>query len=169
MIKLQNLQYKLDQRGYGLYNLYENELPGQVNVTTTKPGIVRAFHYHKNQTDHWICIKGNIHVVLIRANIHESNELIGVDVDERGVPWFKLRGKNFGTEASTNGWIEHYYIGEKNPQMLTIPPGVLHGFSPMYGEEATLMYYTDKKYDPSDEYRVDWDFLGEDLWKVKNQ
>ena len=37
---------------------------GQVYLTTVYPGVVKAWHYHKKQTDHMICIKGMLKLVL---------------------------------------------------------------------------------------------------------
>jgi dTDP-4-dehydrorhamnose 3,5-epimerase len=146
-IKTINLRYNIDSRGFGLYGLYDDQIPGQVNVTTTKSGVIRAFHKHNQQTDHWVCIKGNIHVIVFR-----EDEFLSKPVALRAL-------------TPTN----HFYIGEKNPQTLTIPPGYYHGFTPMYGEDATLLYYTDRKYDPDDEIRLDWDVLGENIWKTENK
>jgi len=37
---------------------------GQVYVTTTNPGVVKAWHFHKKQVDHFVCLKGMAKVVL---------------------------------------------------------------------------------------------------------
>nr|MBP7529564.1 dTDP-4-dehydrorhamnose 3,5-epimerase family protein [Syntrophorhabdaceae bacterium] len=37
---------------------------GQVYMTTTYPGVVKAWHYHKKQEDFIACIKGMIKLVL---------------------------------------------------------------------------------------------------------
>ena len=36
---------------------------GQVYLTTGYPGVVKAWHYHKAQTDHFCVIKGMMKVV----------------------------------------------------------------------------------------------------------
>ena len=73
---------------------------GQVYITTTYPGIVKAWHYHKKQADNFVCVCGMIRVALFDAR----------------------------TESKTYGEINEFFIGELNPALLTIPPGVLHGF-----------------------------------------
>ena len=37
---------------------------GQVYLTTGYPGVVKAWHYHKGQTDHFCVVKGMMKVVL---------------------------------------------------------------------------------------------------------
>ena len=37
---------------------------GQVYVTSAYPGVVKAWHYHKKQWDHFICVKGMMKVAL---------------------------------------------------------------------------------------------------------
>jgi dTDP-4-dehydrorhamnose 3,5-epimerase len=40
---------------------------GQVYVTTTYPGVVKAWHFHKVQSDNFACIIGMIRVALFDA------------------------------------------------------------------------------------------------------
>ena len=58
-----------DQSGYfrELYRCDENMfgLPVQTNITMCYPGFIKAFHYHKYQSDLWYVVSGNIRVVLI--------------------------------------------------------------------------------------------------------
>ena len=37
---------------------------GQLYLTTAYPGVVKAWHYHKKQWDHFICVHGMMKVVL---------------------------------------------------------------------------------------------------------
>ncbi|MDI3281087.1 MAG: dTDP-4-dehydrorhamnose 3,5-epimerase family protein, partial [Bacillota bacterium] len=37
---------------------------GQVYLTTAYPGVVKAWHYHKLQTDNFVVVKGMMKVVL---------------------------------------------------------------------------------------------------------
>ncbi len=46
---------------------------GQVYLTTAYPGVVKAWHYHKKQTDNFVCVAGTMKVVLYDAregNLH---------------------------------------------------------------------------------------------------
>jgi len=166
MIEVRTEIVRMDNRGHGVYNLFDDILDGQCNITTTAPGVVRAFHYHEKQIDHWFCVKGNLHVILIEP-------LSGYEF--RDFVEYSLLDGGFSAGILVNGnWrqigrVYHRYIGEQNPVTLKIPPGVLHGFTPMHGKEATLLYYTDQKYDANDEKRISWRFLGEDIWSVSNK
>jgi dTDP-4-dehydrorhamnose 3,5-epimerase-like enzyme len=179
-----------DGRGFGAYDVFDQAgLPGQVNISTTMPGVIRGFHWHKKQTDNIFCLEGQMHVVLVYLYIDEFFKRYNATLDtihknisfvENGSLYIQeLTGtpaKNFPFSMK---WaygdkilaaaFEHHYIGEQNKKTLVIPPGVLHGFTPAYNKQATMCYYADQKYDPSDENRVEWDYFGEDIWRVKNE
>lgn len=53
-----------DARGRGMYGLFSDIPKGQINVSYSYPGTIRAFHRHKNQWDNWYVVKGNMEVVL---------------------------------------------------------------------------------------------------------
>jgi dTDP-4-dehydrorhamnose 3,5-epimerase len=104
---------------------------GQVYVTTCYPGAVKAWHYHLEQTDHWVVVSGDAQVALY---------------DRRpGSP--------------TEGELAEFYMGERNPILLVIPAGLLHGFAAVGGKPATVMNVPDKMYDREhpDEYRLPHD------------
>src|SRR3972149_5078571 len=84
---------------------------GQVYLTTGYPGVVKAWHYHKGQTDHFCVVKGMMKVVLY---------------DPRdGSP--------------TKGEVNEFFLGEHRPVLLRIPPLVYHGFKTVSTEEALLI------------------------------
>lgn len=101
----------------------------QTNLTMTYPGVIKAFHWHRKQTDMWFVAQGMVQVVLydLRANS----------------PTFKK--------------TDVYYLGEDNRQMLLIPPGVAHGYRVLGNKPALLFYHTDQIYDATnpDEKRID--------------
>ena len=37
----------------------------QISHTVTYPGVIKAFHWHRRQTDYWYCAVGNIRVALV--------------------------------------------------------------------------------------------------------
>lgn len=53
-----------DARGQGVYNIFPGISEGQINVSTTYPGVIRAFHRHWFQEDNWYIISGQFEVVL---------------------------------------------------------------------------------------------------------
>jgi dTDP-4-dehydrorhamnose 3,5-epimerase len=102
---------------------------GQVYVTTGYPGVVKAWHYHKRQFDHFCVVKGMMKVVL-----YDSRE---------GSP--------------TRGEVNEFFMGEHRPILLRIPPLVYHGFKAIGPDEALLVNVPTETYDYAspDEHRVD--------------
>ncbi|MBN2209125.1 MAG: dTDP-4-dehydrorhamnose 3,5-epimerase family protein [Candidatus Coatesbacteria bacterium] len=101
---------------------------GQAYMTTGYPGVVKAWHYHKHQTDHFVAVSGMMKVVLY---------------DDR--------------EASpTRGQINEFFMGEHNPILLVIPKGVYHGFKCIGDKEGIIINIPDKvyNYEEPDEYRL---------------
>ena len=101
---------------------------GQVFVTAVYPGVVKGWHYHKIQTDHFICVHGMAKVVL-----YDGRE---------GSP--------------THGEVNEFFTGEQNPTLLKIPPGVMHGFKGI-GQEMTLIVNVPTElynHEQPDEYRL---------------
>jgi len=101
---------------------------GQVYMTTAYPGVVKAWHYHKNQIDHFVVVHGMAKVVLFD-----------------------------GREASpTRGRVNEFFMGVRNPILLQIPAMVYHGFKCISPEEAIIINCPTSTYnyqDP-DEYRL---------------
>lgn len=102
---------------------------GQVYMTTALPGVLKAWHFHKKQTDSFTCIRGRM-----RLGLYD------------------------GRQASpTFGNVEEYTISLEEPLLVQIPPGVYHGFKCVSEEEAFVINTVTVPYDPEnpDEYRVD--------------
>ena len=102
---------------------------GQVYFTTTYPGVVKAWHFHKIQTDHFYVVKGLIKVALY---------------DER-------------KDSPTHGVVNEVYLGEHCPGLVRIPPGVQHGWMCVSDSEAYIVNIVSEMYNYSspDEYRTD--------------
>jgi dTDP-4-dehydrorhamnose 3,5-epimerase len=102
---------------------------GQVYYTTAYPGVVKAWHYHKIQTDYFFCIKGMTKLVMYDSR--------------KGSPTF--------------GLINEFIIGEHNPTLVVIPPMVYHGFKAIGEEESLMINIPTEPYNHStpDEYRLD--------------
>lgn len=101
---------------------------GQIYITTAYPGAVKAWHYHKKQTDSFTVIYGMVKMVLY---------------DPR---------KN----SSTKGKINEFFIGIHNPILLQIPPEVYHGFKCISEYEAIMLNCPSEPYNRKnpDEYRL---------------
>ena len=101
---------------------------GQVYITTAYPGVVKAWHYHKKQTDFFAVIHGMMKVVL-----YDSRE-----------------------KSPTKGEINEFFIGIHNQILIQIPPFVYHGFKCINEHEAIMLNCPTEPYNRKipDEYRL---------------
>ncbi|MBI4395402.1 MAG: dTDP-4-dehydrorhamnose 3,5-epimerase family protein [Candidatus Omnitrophica bacterium] len=132
-VKVKTLKAIPDERGK-LMEILRSDEPmfekfGQVYVTVCKPRVVKGWHYHKLQVDHFVCLQGKAKVVLYDAR--ESSRT------------YKL--------------INEFIMGWENPIMVKIPTFVYHGFAALEGNEAMILNLPTEVYryrDP-DEFRAD--------------
>ena len=68
------------------------------------------------------------------------------------------------------GPTETHFIGEHNPEVIKVPPGIWHGYTTVGTKPCGLLYYVNKKYNPKepDEERAPWDSFGYD-WSPTNK
>lgn len=151
--KIKGVKYKKlvrwpDDRGYFAEIARDDEGMvkkfGQLSVSKTNPGVIKAFHYHKKQDDIWFFPAGNARVVL-----HDLRK-----------------------DSETYKTTEVYYMGEDNPASLLIPIGVAHGYQVLGNKPVVITYLTTESYDPKapDEERLEWNDpeIGFD-WSIQNK
>ena len=104
---------------------------GQVYMTTTYPGVIKAWHFHKEQNDNVTAIKGML-------------KLVCYD-DRKGSP--------------TRGEVNEFFIGEHQPLLVHIPCGIFHGWKCISPKEALIVNVVTEPYDRDkpDEYRLPFD------------
>ena len=104
---------------------------GQVYVTTTFPGVVKAWHLHKVQDDNFAVVKGMVKLVLYDGR----------------------------DDSPTKGTVTEYFIGDHNPLLVRVPAGVHHGWKCISTDEAFVMNVCSEvyNYESPDEFRVEWD------------
>jgi dTDP-4-dehydrorhamnose 3,5-epimerase len=105
------------------------DFPGdstQVSAALNYPGIIKAFHFHKFQTDYWVPAAGLFQIALV----------------------------DLRRESRTYGAKNTFYLGALRPWQLLIPPGVAHGYKVIGEQPSVLVYITDRTYDPKDEGRI---------------
>ncbi|MCD6119638.1 dTDP-4-dehydrorhamnose 3,5-epimerase family protein [bacterium] len=131
-VKFKSLKVIPDERGR-LMEILRSDDPdfdrfGQVYLTTGYPGAVKAWHFHRKQTDHFCVVSGMMKVVLYDAR----------------------------DDSETHGVINEFFMGEHNPSFLKIPPFVYHGFKTISEHEALLINIPTEVYDYNepDEHRV---------------
>jgi dTDP-4-dehydrorhamnose 3,5-epimerase len=101
---------------------------GQAYLTTAYPGVVKGWHYHRVQHDHFIVVKGMMKIVLFDAR----------------------------EDSPTHGVVNEFFMGDHNPLLLQIPPLVYHGFKCISEQEALVINLPTEPYrhDDPDEYRA---------------
>jgi dTDP-4-dehydrorhamnose 3,5-epimerase len=98
----------------------------QVSAALSYPGTIKAFHFHKFQTDCWVPVQGMFQVALV----------------------------DLRKDSRTHGLRNTLYVGALRPWQLIIPPGVGHGYKVIGPNPAMLVYLTNRFYDPKDEGRI---------------
>jgi len=98
----------------------------QVSAALSYPGTIKAFHFHRRQTDIWVPVEGMLQVALV----------------------------DLRTSSQTFGARNTIYLGSLRRWQLLIPPGVAHGYKVIGKDSALLVYLTDRFYDPQDEGRI---------------
>lgn len=131
-VKVKKLKVIPDERGWLMEILRDDddifEKFGQVYMTTAYPGVVKGWHYHKLQTDNFTCVHG-----MMKVALYDDRE-----------------------DSPTKGELDEFFIGEKNPMLISVPPGVWHGFKAIGEETAYFVSVPTEHYDyeEPDEYRL---------------
>ena len=132
-IRVKPLKVIPDERGRLLEILRRDEPLfqkfGQVYCTTVNFGVVKGWHVHKKQVDHFVCVSGMI-------------KLVAYDPRPR---------------SSTRGQFNEFCIGVHKPLLVRIPPGVYHGFKGISHPEAVVINVPTEPYHHKrpDEFRLD--------------
>ena len=107
------------------------------------PELIKAFHWHKKQSDYWDIVIGNARVVLV----------------------------DLRPDSPTAGVVQTLILGENSPRMVAIPPLVAHGYQVLGLSDVHLVYYVTQPYVPGDpdEGRIAWNDprIGFD-WRIEN-
>jgi dTDP-4-dehydrorhamnose 3,5-epimerase len=114
--------------GQGFTRHYPKETT-QVSAALSYPGTIKAFHFHRRQTDCWVPVDGMLQVALV----------------------------DLRAQSPTFGARNTLYVGALRRWQLLIPPGVAHGYKVIGTSPAWLVYLTDRFYDPADECRIPYD------------
>jgi len=132
-VKIKGLKVIPDERGRLMEILRSDdecfEGFGQVYMTTVKPGIVKAWHYHALQQDNFCCVKG-----IVRLGLYDARK----------------NSRTFGKTMDMTLSLEE-------PKLVSIPKNVYHGFKGIADEESIVINTPTKPYNHTkpDEYRVD--------------
>jgi dTDP-4-dehydrorhamnose 3,5-epimerase len=92
---------------------------GQVYMTTTYPGVVKAWHKHEKQSDNIACLAGMIKMALYDGR----------------------------PGSATRGEVNEFYLGVHNPLLVQVPAGIYHGWMCVSAEEAVIVNIPTETYD----------------------
>ncbi len=132
-VKVKKLHVIPDERGYLMEILRNDDKMfrgfGQAYITVAYPGVVKAWHYHKEQIDNFTIVSGMGKFVL-----------------------YDMR-----SDSPTVGEINEFFIGEQNPVLIQIPVMVCHGFKAVGDKPAMALNIPDQVYvyEAPDEMRID--------------
>lgn len=133
-VKTKTLKVVPDERGWLMEILRSDETSifagfGQVYVSATYPGVVKAWHYHRRQVDNFACIAGMVKLVLL-------------DTREN---------------SPTRGAVNEFFVGSQNPTLIQVPNLVYHGWKCISLEPSLVVNIPTLPYNDAepDEYRVE--------------
>jgi dTDP-4-dehydrorhamnose 3,5-epimerase len=122
-VKVKTLRPIADERGWLMEILRGDDRDlfsrfGQVYVSATYPGVVKAWHYHRSQTDTFVCVAGMIKLVL-------------VDTRE---------------DSPTRNSINEFFLGVHSPLLVQVPKLVYHGWKCISPEPSLVVNVPDEPY-----------------------
>ena len=132
-VKVKKLKVIPDERGRLMEILRRDDEIfksfGQVYMTTAKPGVVKAWHCHKQQDDNFACVHGKIRLALYDAR----------------------------PKSPTHGEVNEFILSLDEPRLVHIPKFVYHGFKGASDCEAIVINTPTLPYNRKrpDEYRLD--------------
>ncbi len=124
------------------------QLPGfrvhQVNFSEMDPGVIKAFHLHRRQTDVWY-IPPACKMLVVLGDVREG--------------------------SPTEGVVRRLALGDGDSRLVRIPPGVAHGVRNIGSTRGTIIYFVDTFFEPDpaqcDEGRLPWDHFGAGVWEIE--
>jgi dTDP-4-dehydrorhamnose 3,5-epimerase len=135
--KLKKIKVNKDERGNFIEVLRQDQdiidNLKQVSISTTLPGVIKAFHMHEHQTDVWHLIKGKA--------------IVGLYDTRKSSKTFKTKHKLILEESEDEQFV------------LKIPIGVAHGYKAIGDKPLTMLYIMDNcyNYETPDEIRMPHD------------
>jgi dTDP-4-dehydrorhamnose 3,5-epimerase len=127
----------------GLHAAFPGFEVKQINYSEMDPGVIKAFHLHRRQTDVWFVPAGD--------------KMLLVLLDVRA-------------ESRSRNVQRRLVLGDGTSRLVKIPPGVAHGVKNLAPTRGRIIYFVDTHFSPApdggDEGRLPWDFVGAAIWDV---
>jgi dTDP-4-dehydrorhamnose 3,5-epimerase len=125
------LKQYFDERGKVMHMLSINSPTftsfGEIYFSCTYPGVVKAWHLHKEMTLNYAVVQGEIKIVLF---------------DDRPT-------------SPTRGRVEEIFVSPENYMLVTVPPKVWNGFKCVGLETAIVANCATIPHDPSEISRLE--------------
>jgi len=145
-VLVKNLTVRLDGRG-DVTELWSRgwQEEGFVNVdhayqSATDFGVVKCWHLHEVHTDQFTVTRGKLQITVI-------------DVRQ---------------DSPTFGHVNVFFVGSLMPQIIRIPPRLLHGWKALTMPEVLVINFQSHVYDPHDEFKFPWDCIVPEIWQPQN-
>lgn len=130
-VVLTPLKQIFDERGKVMHMLDINSSTftsfGEIYFSCTYPGVVKAWHLHKEMTLNYAVIQGEIKIVLF---------------DDRPT-------------SPTRGQVQEIFVSPENYMLVTVPPKVWNGFKCVGTETAIVANCATIPHDPSEISRLE--------------
>jgi dTDP-4-dehydrorhamnose 3,5-epimerase len=147
-VEVKKLRVIPDERGFVMEMLRSDDSFykkfGQCYLSVVNHGVIKGWHFHKIQTDHFAVVKGMAKIVLY---------------DQR-------------QDSKTYKEINEFFIGEQNPGLIVIPPLVVHGMKGISVEPTYVINCPTElfNYKKPDEHRIDpFDPIIPYKWDLKHE
>jgi dTDP-4-dehydrorhamnose 3,5-epimerase len=134
---------ELGRLSAGLHAAFPGFEVRQINYSEMDPGVVKAFHLHRRQTDVWFVPPGD-KMLLVLLDVRAGSR--------------------------TRNVHRRLILGDGVSRLVRIPPGVAHGVKNLATTRGRIIYLVDAHFSPApdqcDEGRLPWDFAGPGIWDV---
>lgn len=136
-VKIKKIETHADNRGYFREILRDDEKLlhfGQASISLTKPGVIKAFHWHKYQDDIFYVVGGKAQVVL-----------------------YDMR-----KASKTYKQINTFVMSDKDQKLIFIPKKVAHGYKALGKKPLVMLYLMSRSYNKKkpDEQRIPYNDEG---------
>jgi len=102
---------------------------GEIYFSYSHPNTVKAWHLHKKMTLNYVCVVGNVKLVLF---------------DDRD-------------ESLTKGNLQEIFLTTENYSLISVPPGIWNGFKSVKNKFSIIANFTDIPHDPEEMLRKPFD------------
>ena len=99
---------------------------GEIYFSTIYPGVVKAWHLHRNMTLNYFLVVGSVRLVLIDRRV--------------GSP--------------SHNTLQEIYLDESDSKLITIPPGIWNGFKGLGHTASIISNCATEAHDPDEIIRI---------------